>query len=184
MTNKIWIISGPSGAGEDSAIEGLKKFIPIERVITTTTRQMRSGESQGNPYYFISKNEFKNRLESGEFFEHAQQYNDQLYGVTFKEIERVKNIDKIGIWKVDYKGVVEINKKMPQVKSILITAPLEVLEQRIRDRDNVTEEFVQERMDYTKRWLKHESVYDFKVINEQGKLDKTIKEVLEIIKNN
>ncbi|PIR95197.1 guanylate kinase, partial [Candidatus Falkowbacteria bacterium CG10_big_fil_rev_8_21_14_0_10_37_6] len=52
---KIFIISGPSGAGEDSVIDGLKKLLPIERVITTTTRAMRKNESQGNPYYFISQ---------------------------------------------------------------------------------------------------------------------------------
>jgi guanylate kinase len=182
--NKIFIISGPSGSGQDSAIEELKKMIPIERVITNTTRKMRPREAQGQPYYFISKAEFKKGIKEGKFFEYAQQYNNEFYGVTNDEIERVKAIDKLGIWKLDYKGVLNAKKLMPEVKSILIIAPLEILEQRIRARGQVSDEYVEDRMKYTREWIKHEDDYDFKVINEQGKLDATVSQILEIIKNN
>ncbi|MDD5464669.1 MAG: guanylate kinase, partial [Candidatus Moranbacteria bacterium] len=95
--SNIFIISGPSGAGEDSIIGGLEKLFDVERVITTSTRQMRPGESQANPYYFISKDEFAKKLKSGEFAEHAEQYNGNFYGVSKEELERVKNSGKIGI---------------------------------------------------------------------------------------
>src|SRR3989344_41352 len=112
MKTSLIIISGPSGSGEDSIIEGLKEYFPLERVITTTTRQMRRTESEGNPYYFISTEEFADRVDRGDFFEYAQQYNDHFYGVTFAEIERVKNSGKIGIWKIDYKGVIKVKELM------------------------------------------------------------------------
>ena len=99
-SNNLFIISGPSGAGEDSIIEGLKSHFPIERVITTTSRPMRPGDSNGNPYYFISKEEFKKRIEEEKFFEWAQEYNDNYYGVTHEEINRVIDSNKIGIWKI------------------------------------------------------------------------------------
>lgn len=67
----IFIISGPSGAGEDSIINGLKKYFSVERIITNTTREIRSGESQGNPYYFIRKEEFEERKSKGDFVEWA-----------------------------------------------------------------------------------------------------------------
>ena len=67
--NKLFIISGPSGAGEDSVIAGLKKCLNIEKIITTTTRKIRPDETQGKEYYFISKDEFKKSITNDEFFE-------------------------------------------------------------------------------------------------------------------
>jgi len=184
--SNIFIISGPSGAGEDSIIEGLKKHLPIERVVTTTTREMRKEDSQGNPYYFISKEKFKNKLEAGDFAEYAQEYNSNWYGVTKEELERVASSEKIGIWKIEYKGVLTAKEKFPEIKSIYIAAPsLEILEKRIRRRNkNVSAEYIKERMDYTKEWMKYEKIYDYKVINEEGELEKSIQNVVKIIKDN
>jgi len=180
----IFIISGPSGVGEDSIIKGLKKILPIEVIITTTTRDLRPGESQGNPYYFISKEEFKNGIENNEFFEYAKEYNDNYYGVTHKEIERIKNSDKIGIWKIEYKGVIYAKKMFPNIIAIFINAPLDILEKRIRNRSNVSEEYIKERLDYTREWLKNIDIYNYKVENEEGKLKDTIKKVANIIEKN
>ena len=179
---KIFIISGPSGAGEDSVIEGLKKYFSIEKVITTTTRKMRPGEKSGSPYYFISKNEFKKGIKKNRFFEWAEEYNKNLYGVTHKEIKRIKKSKNIGIWKIEYKGVITAKKIMPDVVAILINAPLEELAQRIKKRDNASQKFIKERMDYTKKWLKHKGIYDYKIVNSNGELDLSIKKAVKIIK--
>jgi guanylate kinase len=182
--SNIFIISGPSGAGEDSIIEGLREYFPIERVITTTTRTMRSGESQGNPYYFISREDFEKEIKSDQFAEYAEEYNSNYYGTTIKELDRVRNSEKIGIWKIEYKGVMIIKNKYPEIVAILInTSNIGVLEDRIRRRDNVSEEYIKERTKYTKEWLKHIDIYDHTVINEEGKLKKAIQEVVAIIKN-
>ena len=179
--NKLFIISGPSGAGEDSIIEGLKKFIPIERVITTTTREKRSDVFSKDPYYFISKEEFEKGITENKFFEYAREYNDQFYGVANEEIERVIKSDKIGIWKIEYKGVITAKKLMPEVVAIFImTSSLEILKQRILNR-GASEEFVEERMAYTKEWLKHKDIYDYEVVNQEGKLDEAVEEVKRII---
>jgi len=185
MLAKIFIISGPSGVGEDSVIEGLRKYFDIERIITTTTRQMRPGESQGNPYYFISQEEFQEKINNDELAEYAQEYNDNFYGVTKEELNRVNSCGKIGLWKIEYKGVITAKKKFPEIKSIYIAPPsLEILKRRIMKRDNVSEEYVNERMEYTKEWMKYEHIYDYKVVNEENKLDDAIVEVANIIKNN
>jgi guanylate kinase len=183
--SSIFIISGPSGAGEDSIINGLRSYFPIGRVITTTTREMRPGESQGNPYYFISKEEFKKKIAKGEFIEYAEEYNENFYGTTKNELKRVKSSEKIGIWKIEYKGVINIKKKFPEIIAIFITAPsLDILEKRIKKRDNVSEEYIKERMEYTEEWMKHRDIYDYTLVNEEGKLKKTIKITAEIIQNN
>ncbi len=181
--SKIFIISGPSGAGEDSIISGLQKIFPIEKIITTTTRQMRHGESQGNPYWFISKDEFIKRRDDNKFVEWAEQYNGNLYGVTKEEIERVKNSGKIGTWKIEWKGVITAKKIYPEIPAIFITVPdLKTLEDRIRKRDGVKEEYIQERMEYTKEWMKHADIYDYTVVNKEGRLDEAVRETAKIIK--
>ncbi|MFH1744610.1 MAG: hypothetical protein ABH881_00365 [bacterium] len=180
----IFIISGPSGAGEDSIIAGIKKIIPIEIVKSTSTRPMRPDESSGNPYYFISEEKFATGIKAGNFLEYAQEYNGHYYGVTHAEIERVQNSGKIGIWKIEYKGVMTAKKLFPEIIAIFINAPLDVLEKRIRARDFANDEYVKERMKYTKEWLKHLDIYDYKVENEEGKLDKAIQDVVDIIEKN
>ena len=178
----IFIISGPSGAGEDSIIDGLAKLMPIERMITTTTRSPRAGENDGYPYYFVSSEQFQKKIASGEMVEYAKHYNGNYYGVTKTELERVAASGKIGIWKIDYKGVETARKLFPGIIAILITASLLIMSQRIRTRDNVTEEYIAERMAYTREWLKHTDIYDYTITNEQGKLGQAIQEVLAIIK--
>lgn len=181
--NNIVIISGPSGAGEDSVIEGLREVSTINRVITTTTRSPRGDEIDGKPYYFISKEDFEKKIKAGEVVEWAKQYNGNLYGVTKKELQRVNDLDGLGVWKIEYKGVMTAKNVFPEMKSILLTAEsLEVLEQRIRGRDDITEEFLAERMEYTKEWLKHSDIYDYKVINHQGLLHEAIEEVVDILR--
>lgn len=183
MNKPLIIISGPSGSGEDSIIEGIAKRMHIERVITTTTRDKRHGERDGHPYYFISKDAFTSGIEKGEFFEYAQHYNDNYYGVTFQEIKRVEHSGKVGIWKIDYKGVMKAKELMPDIVAIFINAPLEILEARLRKRDTVTDEYIAERMAYTKEWLEHTGMYDFTVINEEGRLSETIDKVEAIIRD-
>ena len=179
--NKLFIISGPSGAGEDSVIEELRKFFPVERVITTTTRKKRSDVFSEDPYYFISKEEFEKGISENRFFEYAREYNNQFYGVTNEEIQRVIKSGRIGIWKIEYKGVITMKKIMPEVVAILIITPsLEVMKQRLLRRGE-SEEFVRQRMDYTKEWLKHKDIYDYEVINYEGKLDEAVEEVKGII---
>ncbi|MDD4901105.1 MAG: hypothetical protein PHS62_03270 [Patescibacteria group bacterium] len=180
--NNIFIISGPSGSGQDSVIEGLKKYFPLERVVTTTTRPMRPGEKPGQPYYFIALNEFLKRIKEKKFLEYAKEYNGNYYGVTREEMARVKRGGKIGIWKIEYQGVMAAKKLIPGIIAICINAPLKVLIDRIKKRDKASAEYLAARTKYTKEWLKHLGIYDYVVINEQGKLDQTIEKTAKIIK--
>ncbi|HLD31756.1 MAG TPA: hypothetical protein VJB37_02580 [Patescibacteria group bacterium] len=176
------IISGPSGAGEDSVINGLRQKLSVEVAITTVTRSPRPGESEGHPYYFVTEPAFVAGVAAGEFFEYAQHYNGNWYGLSQAEMERIKQSGKIGIFKIDYHGVASMKRKLPGLKAIFLTAPLDVLEKRIRRRSEVTDAYVQERMAYTKEWLKHTDLYDYQVVNEEGKLEQTIIQVENIIR--
>ena len=93
---------------------------------------------------------------------------------------------KIGIWRIEYKGVITAKKKFPEIKSIYIAPPsIEILRQRILKRDpGTSEEYLEERMRYTKEIMDHEHIYDYRVVNEEDKLEETIKKVAEIIEDN
>lgn len=184
MKNKLIIISGPSGAGEDSVIRGLiERGLLIERVITTLTRLMRPGEKQGSPYYFISADEFKKMLKEDKFVEWAMVYNDYR-GCTYEELERVKQTGKIGIWKIDYQGIKTVKEKLKGIVAIYIKPPsLEIAIKRIRKRKQDSEQEIQRRINFMQAWLNPENdkLYDYIVVNEENKLDETVDKVASII---
>lgn len=178
----IFIISGPAGSGKDSVIERLEKVLPVERIITTTSRTPRPGESEGQPYYFLSREAFEEEIAAGKFLEYSINENGGYYGVSKKEFERIQEKGAIALWRVDWKGVINIKKLFPTIPAILISAPIEILEQRLRLRDaDKDETYFQERMDYTREWLQHLNIYDYQVENKEGKLDETVAEVKAII---
>ncbi len=179
---KIFIISGPSGAGEDAVLEKLKKKIKFNRVITTVTRKMRPGEKQGKPYYFVSVGKFKKMIKAGELIEWADVY-DSLRGATKKEIARLLKLNRPILWKIDWQGVRAVKKIFPKAIAIFITVPnYKVLELRLinRGQDSLAE--IKKRKAFTENWLKKKSLYDYRVINRQGKLEQTVLEVIKIIK--
>lgn len=182
--NNIFIISGPSGAGEDSVIQGLKaKNADIHVVTTTTTRTMRSGETEGNPYHFVTVQQFQDLIAQDALVEWAQHYNGQYYGVTHKAFDDITSQGNIALWKIDYKGVLTAKKIFPNIIAVFLMAEsLEVLEERIRRRSDVTEDYVIERMAYTKEWLQHTDIYDYTVINRQGHLNDAISDIEKIIR--
>lgn len=177
----IFVIYGPSGSGQDSVIEGIAKLLPIERVVTTVSRSMRSHESQGHPYYFISEEEFENLITTEALAEFVQKYTGIYYGVTNEELARALNSGKAAVWKVDFEGAITIKKRFPEAVIIMINAPLDIIERRIRSREKLPEDEVQSRLIHIREWLP-KSIYDYKIENEEGKLEQTIEQVAAIIK--
>jgi guanylate kinase len=177
----VFIISGPSGSGQDTLIEALGKEFPIERVITTTTRAMRPDESQCHPYRFISKEEFSLLRDAGAFVEHAETYNHEWYGVQKKDLEKAFSSKNIVLWKVDYKGVLSIKKQFPHIISFLIEVPEETLRARLIKRDSPSEEYLKARMDYTHEWLQSKKLYDYCIKNEEGRLEEAVQVIKAII---
>jgi guanylate kinase len=180
--NNIVIISGPAGSGKDVVIEKLKSLLPIERIITTTTRTPRPGEREGDPYYFLSREAFEQGIARGDFVEYSVNENNEWYGVTKTELERATNHQALALWRVDWKGVVSIKKLYPEIPAIYISAPLAVLEARLRARDIGRDEaYFTERMAYTREWQNHLDIYDYVVENEEGKLDQAVEKVRFIL---
>lgn len=180
---QLFVVYGPSGSGQDSVVEGIARRLPVERVITTTTRGMRRGESQQRPYWFVSRVEFEKAIQSDSLIEWAKTYNDEFYGVTRDEIERVTSSGKIGVWKVDWKGAKSIRTLFPQIPIIFITAPIESIRQRILRRDNPDDSYFKERMAYIEDLLaRPDLVYDYTIENRDGELEKAVDQAEAIIR--
>ena len=180
---KIFIISGPSGAGEDSVITALEKKIKFNRVVTTVTRKKRPGEKQGKPYYFITVKKFKEMVKNKEFIEWAIVYGDYR-GCTKKEIERLKKDPKPILWKVDWQGVKTIKKILPETIAIFVAPPsIQTLRKRLIKRGQDSLQTIKKRTEFTKNWLKHKNVYNYVVTNKEGKLTETTKKIEGLIKD-
>lgn len=180
--NNLFIISGPSGAGKDAVIRGLKKILPVKQLVTTVTRPMRPGERQGRPYYFITKKQFEKNIKQNKFFEYDLHFNN-YYGLTHEEINKIKKGEKIFYWQAEYRGVITAKKKMPKIVAIFINSPLKILIARMHQRETkLDKKIFKQRVNDIKEWLKHLDIYDYIVDNEQNKLDETIKKVANIIR--
>jgi guanylate kinase len=186
MSSKIFIITGTSGAGKDSVIKKVEeKGLDFIWAKTTTSRPKRDGESEGTPYYFVSPEQFQEKIKDDEMVEHAEVYGT-YYGMEKKNIEKFFGMEKPVIVRVDVQGVATYKKTFPDSICIFIAAPnFEILERRIRERGQDSEENIQIRMAKAREEMKGvdtNPLYDFVVVNEEGKLDETAEKVSEIIK--
>lgn len=101
MSKKIFILSGPAGVGKTTIWENIAEKLPnIARIVTTTTRQIRDGETNGVHYHFISRDEFEAKISAGDLIEYAVVHTN-LYGSTFSELERIISLDKSPIYIIE-----------------------------------------------------------------------------------
>lgn len=181
-TNLV-MISGPSGSGKDSVIAGLlERGLPIERIITTVSRDRREGEAEGSPYYFVSPEKFDQLIKEDKMAEWAVVFGKKC-GVSKQELERVKNATgKIGIWKTDWQGAATAKKLIPDILVIFILPPsVESLAERLAKRGRETKQQILARLN-EKEWENYNKLANYQIINKEGELEKTIKQVLDILK--
>lgn len=179
----FFVITGPSGVGKDSVIEGLKKKMPeLVSVITTSTRPMREGETNGNPYYFISRDEFEAKRDANEFLEWANVYGN-YYGSEINEVERMRQLNGPAVFKIDIQGARALKKSMPEIYVIFI-APQDhtTLTRWIHGRGKDAPEAMERRLATAKHELADISEWDAVVINKEGTLEKTVQNVFDIIR--
>ncbi len=132
MKNVIIILVGPSGAGKSSFLDrALEDYPQLRDVITCTTRQMRPGEKDGDPYFFINKKRFLELTQQDYFVEWAEVHG-HLYGVPENQIHEAWRQNKAVIMDIDVQGARTLKSKFPQSLSIFILPPsIEELRQRV-----------------------------------------------------
>lgn len=182
--NKLVIFSAPSGSGKTTIVrELLKRFPQFEFSISATSRKPRGQEQDGVDYYFLSHDEFKSRVERGEFVEWEEVYAGTCYGTLKSEMERIWSKGNVIIFDVDVMGGINLKRLFgEQACSIFIMPPsVEELERRLRGRATDTEEVILKRIAKADFELSKSSEFDFAVVNDD--LATAVEEAASIIEN-
>ncbi len=169
---KMIIFSAPSGSGKSTIINYLlKKGFPIEFSISATTREPRGTEKEGVEYYFLTLQEFKNRIENDEFLEYEEVYENRFYGTLRSECERIWNEGKIVVFDVDVAGGIRLKKLFgDKALAIFVKLPsIEELEQRLRKRNTESEEELQKRLAKASHEMTFSYMFDNVVLNDDLK---------------
>jgi len=147
----IIVIEGPSGVGKDAIMNGLSQKYPdiFQKVPSMTTREMREGESQGRPYYFVSVDEFKRQLANGYIFENTVRHNTYR-GMSRVYFDKVLEEKKFPLKDCDKIGLYALRKEYgdKNVFGIFITCPKDVIEQRLIGRGETGDSLKQRLANY------------------------------------
>ena len=181
---KVIIFSAPSGSGKSTIIGHLLKRVPgLEFSISATSRKPRQGEQDGKDYYFLTEEDFKQRVSEDKFVEWVEVYQGTCYGTLKSEIERIWDKGNTVIFDVDVLGGVSLKKIFGEkALSIFIQPPsIEVLEQRLRNRDTQPEQSLRKRIERAEMELQYSNQLDVVVVNDN--LDTAINETETIVNN-
>jgi len=176
------VISGPSGVGKDTVLAEMKQSRrSLHYVVTATTRPQRPGEKNGLDYHFVSKEQFKRMIDTGQLLEWANVY-DNLYGVPKRQVQQALAQGLDVMVKVDVQGAATIKNILPQAVFIFLTPPsLDELERRLKKRRTESSEELKLRMETTRGEMDSLPLFDYVVVNHQDRLDSTIAQIDAII---
>ena len=176
------ILSSPSGAGKTSIARALveenKNFLFS---VSATTRKSRPGEINGREYHFLTVNEFRERINDGQFLEHAKVFGN-LYGTPLEPVMESINYGKDLIFDVDWQGGKQIRSSSLHefVISIFILPPsIKALQERLMNRAQDSSETVKDRMTKSIGEIMHWKEYDYVIVN--NNFEQTLHEVKSII---
>lgn len=177
---RLFVISGPSGAGKGTICKKLLESVDISISTSMTTRAPRPGEIDGKDYYFVTVDEFEEKIANGGMLEYARVF-DNIYGtpkdMVIKQLERGRDV----ILEIDVQGGLQIKRKMPEQAVLVFVLPpdLATLRQRIIDRGTETEEVIDKRFNEAINEIKLIGEYDYYVVNDE--LDDAVYDLKAII---
>jgi len=170
------VFASPAGGGKSTVIRRLRDTHPDWGFsVSATTRAPRSGEADGREYYFLSREEFVRRVETGEFLEHEDVHGN-LYGtlrpITMERVQRGETL----IFDLDVKGALNVKEAFPEALSIFLLPPSrEILRQRLEGRKTEPPEVVERRLSRADMELALAPRFDVQIVNDV--LDTTVAEV-------
>jgi len=180
-TGKLVIVSGPSGVGKSTICkEAARRIENAYLSVSVTTRPRGKGEKQGKNYWFISKEEFQQRVPKGEFLEHAEVFGN-LYGTPKDKVEQALNQGKTVILEIDVQGAKQVKATYPDAVMVFILPPsARILAERLGRRGRDNSQAAEDRLggasdEIAAAW----QYYQHLVINDN--LEQAIKEVMQII---
>src|SRR5690242_9801408 len=177
----VFIISAPSGSGKSTLVSKVLQRDPRLRFsVSYTTRKPRGREKPGESYIYISRNEFEERIDRGEFLEHAEVFGN-YYGTNRSVLEQAQQEGKDLVLDIDVQGARQLKARIPEAVSIFVLAPSrDILEQRLRARSEDSEKVIQRRLRDAAEEIRNYRQYDYVLVNHQ--LEESIDTLAAIIK--
>ncbi len=169
MTSRgtLYTVSAPSGAGKTSLVKALvESTAGIQVSISHTTRSMRPGEQDGVNYHFVSRDVFLSMLETAEFLEHAQVFNN-FYGTSKGWVDATLRNGVDVILEIDWQGAQQVRRLIPEAVAVFILPPSrETLHSRLTGRGQDSAEVIATRMAEAKNEIAHYVESDYLIVNE------------------
>lgn len=185
MNKQVVVIAGPAGSGKDSVIKEIVKRYPNAVMATNaTTRAPRPSEVDGLHYHFMDNTRFLNEVENGHIPEHYHRAEtDTYYGAYKPDLDKRIAEGKIVFFQIQIVGAKYLKEHYSATTIFIMPPTLEAFESRVRGRAPMSDTEWQERKAFTEREVREESPwYDYRITNEDGKLQDTVKRVVEILK--
>jgi guanylate kinase len=169
QTNKLVILTAPSGAGKTSITRHLIRKIPqLSFSISAATRQARGNEQDGIDYYFITVKEFQRKIKENAFVEWEMVYEGKYYGTLKSELQRIWDEGKTPVLDIDVQGAIHVQLQYPENSlSIFVEAPsIEALKNRLQSRSTETEESLQTRLNKAGYEISFKYHFDVIIVND------------------
>ena len=166
---KVFVITGPSGVGKGTLIEQLLERIPeLELSISATTREPRPGEVEGRDYFFLTPEEFRRRLEAGDFLEHAS-YSGNYYGTLKQEVEERLAEGRSVVLEIEVQGARQVRDALGDDAVLIFIAPPDedVLRERLEGRGTDSPEAIDQRLRTAEIELGARSEFPLEVVNDE-----------------
>ena len=178
--SKLFVISGPSGAGKGTLVARVRAQFPnLGLTVSATTREPRAGEVDGVNYYFLTDDEFSRRVDAGEFVEWAQ-VHDHRYGTLASEVDRNLERGHSLILEIDVQGALNVQKRFPEAVLIFIEPPsLDILRERLIGRGSETPASLELRLADAEHEMGLVDRYDEVVVNDD--LERATADLLAVL---
>jgi guanylate kinase len=180
--DKIIIITAPSGAGKTSITHFLlKKYPELSFSISAATRQARAHEKDGVDYYFLSLEDFRQKIREGAFVEWEMVYEGKYYGTLRTELQRIWDNNQIPLLDIDVKGAIHVQQQFPQTSLSIFIEPPSVgeLKRRLESRGTETPESLRDRVNKAAYEISFKHHFDHCIVNDN--LDRACQQAEEIV---
>jgi guanylate kinase len=176
---KMVVISGPSGAGKSTVCRRVLEDPAVEFSISATTRARREGEVDGRDYYFLSADEFRQKVEAGAFIEHAHVHGN-MYGTLRAPMDAALEAGRIYLLEIDVQGALQMKGiDIPGMYLFIAPPSFEELRKRLVGRNTETPEVLERRLQKAEDEYRERVRYDHVIINDD--LEACIAEVRRLI---
>jgi guanylate kinase len=182
LNKQILIFSAPSGSGKTTLVRMLMERYPqMSFSVSATTRPPRGVEQHGKDYYFLTEDEFRQRVSDGEFVEYEEVYPGRFYGTLKSEVENNLAAGRIILFDIDVEGGIRLKEIFAeQAVSFFIRPPdLETLRNRLLLRATDSESDIEIRIEKAKNELSKAEHFDLEIVNDN--LDIAFKQLIEVI---